>query len=49
MEFYKRLTLKNPEKLDEEKDEKQRLEKAINPAEPLAKANYLKDSLIQFQ
>lgn len=42
------IILKNPENLDEEKNEKQRLEKALELNAPLAKAYYLKDSLRQF-
>ena len=42
------LLLKDPENLDEEKDEKQRLEEALALNEPLAAAYYLKEDLRQF-
>jgi transposase len=42
------LLLKNPENLDEEKDERRRLEEALKLNEPLAKAYYLKDDLRRF-
>ena len=44
------LLLKNPENLDQqpERNEKQRLDKALKINEPLAKAYYLKDSLREF-
>ncbi len=42
------LLLMNPENLDEEKDEKRRLEEALSLNEPLAKAYYLKDELRRF-
>jgi transposase len=40
--------LKNPENLDTEKDEKQRLKGALALSKPLATAYYLKDDLRQF-
>ena len=40
--------LKNPENLDEKKDEKRRLKEAVALNEPLATAYYLKDDLRQF-
>jgi len=42
------LLLKNPENLDDQKDERQRLQKALKFNEPLAIAYYLKDDLRQF-
>jgi transposase len=42
------LLLKNPENLDEEKDEKRRLEEALALNKPLATAYYLKDDLRRF-
>jgi transposase len=42
------LLLKNPEDLDEEKDEKRRLQEALKLNEPLATAYYLKDDLRRF-
>jgi transposase len=42
------LLLKNPENLDEEKDEKSRLKEALKLNEPLAVAYYLKDDLRRF-
>jgi transposase len=42
------LLLKNPENLDEERDEKQRLEDALALNKPLATAYYLKEDLRQF-
>ena len=42
------LLLKNPENLDEKKDEKRRLKEALALNEPLATAYYLKDDLRQF-
>ena len=42
------LLLKNPENLDEEKDEKRRLKEALKLNEPLATAYYLKDDLRRF-
>jgi transposase len=42
------LLLKNPENLDAEKDEKQRLKEALALNEPLATAYYLKDDLRRF-
>lgn len=42
------LLLKNPENLDEAKDEHRRLRKALELNEPLAKAYYLKDRLRSF-
>jgi transposase len=42
------LLLKNPENLDEEKNEKQRLEEALALNKPLATAYYMKDDLRQF-
>jgi transposase len=42
------LLLKNPENLDEEKDEKRRLKEALALNEPLATAYYLKDDLRRF-
>ena len=42
------LLLKNPENLDEEKDEKRRLNEALKLNEPLATAYYLKDDLRRF-
>jgi transposase len=42
------LLLKNPENLDEEKDEKRRLEEALKLNQPLATAYYLKDELRRF-
>jgi transposase len=42
------LLLKNPENLDAEKDEKQRLEEALALNKPLAVAYYLKDDLRRF-
>src|SRR5262249_5249975 len=42
------LLLKNPENLDEEKDERRRLEEALKLNEPLAVAYYLKDDLRRF-
>jgi transposase len=41
------LLLKNPENLNEERNEKQRLEKALNLNKPLATAYYLKEDLRQ--
>jgi transposase len=42
------LLLKNPENLDEEQDEKRRLNEALKLNEPLATAYYLKDDLRRF-
>ena len=42
------LLLKNPENLDEEKDEKRRLEEALALNKPLATAYYLKEDLRRF-
>jgi transposase len=42
------LLLKNPENLDDTKDERQRLMKALTLNEPLAMAYYLKEDLRQF-
>jgi transposase len=42
------LLLKNPENLDEEKDEKRRLEEALALNKPLAVAYYLKEDLRRF-
>jgi len=42
------LLLKNPENLDEEKDEKQRLEEALALNKPLATAYYMKEDLRRF-
>jgi transposase len=42
------LLLKNPENLDEEKDERGRLREALKLNEPLATAYYLKDDLRRF-
>jgi transposase len=42
------LLLKNPENLDEEKDERGRLREALKLNEPLAVAYYLKDDLRRF-
>jgi transposase len=42
------LLLKNPENLDDAKDERRRLEEALKLNEPLAKAYYLKDDLRRF-
>jgi transposase len=42
------LLLKNPENLDEEKDEKQRLKEALALNQPLATAYYMKDDLRRF-
>ena len=42
------LLLMNPENLDEEQDEKQRLKEALKLNEPLATAYYLKDDLRRF-
>ena len=42
------LLLKNPENLDEAKDEKKRLEEALALNKPLATAYYLKEDLRQF-
>jgi transposase len=42
------LLLKNPENLDPEKNEKERLEEALKFNQPLATAYYLKDSLREF-
>jgi transposase len=42
------LLLKNPENLDEEKDERRRLREALKLNEPLATAYYLKDDLRRF-
>ena len=42
------LLLKNPENLDEEKDEKRRLEEALKLNEPLATAYYMKEDLRRF-
>jgi hypothetical protein len=42
------LLLKNPENLDEEKDERSRLGEALRLNEPLATAYYLKDDLRRF-
>jgi transposase len=42
------LLLKNPENLDAEKDEKQRLEEALALNKPLATAYYLKEDLRRF-
>jgi transposase len=42
------LLLKNPENLDEKKDEKRRLEEALALNQPLATAYYLKDDLRRF-
>jgi transposase len=42
------LLLKNPEDLDETRDEKRRLEEALALNQPLATAHYLKDDLRRF-
>jgi transposase len=42
------LLLKNPENLDEERDEKKRLEEALALNKPLATAYYMKDELRRF-
>jgi transposase len=42
------LLLKNPENLDEGKDEKRRLEEALKLNQPLATAYYMKDDLRRF-
>jgi transposase len=42
------LLLKNPENLDEERHERQRLEQALRLNQPLATAYYLKEDLRQF-
>ena len=42
------LLLKNPENLDEEKNEKQQLKEALRLNEPLATAYYMKDDLRRF-
>ena len=42
------LLLKNPENLDEEKDEKRRLEEALSLNKPLATAYYMKEDLRRF-
>ena len=42
------ILLKNPENLDQDKDEKERLEKALKVNKPLAAAYYLKEDLRQF-
>jgi transposase len=42
------LLLKNPENLDEKKDEKRRLEEALDLNQPLATAYYMKDDLRRF-
>ena len=42
------LLLKNPENLDEEKDEKRRLEEALALNKPLATAYYMKEDLRRF-
>ncbi len=42
------LLLKNPENLDKEKDEKQRLKEALTLNQPLATAYYVKDDLRRF-
>lgn len=42
------LLLKNPENLDDQKNERARLQKALKFNEPLAMAYYLKDDLRQF-
>jgi len=42
------LLLKNPENLDEEKDEKRRLEEALALNQPLATAYYMKEDLRRF-
>jgi len=42
------LLLKNPENLDADKDEKQRLEEALALNKPLATAYYLKEDLRRF-
>lgn len=42
------ILLKNPENLDEKKNEKERLETALKINEPLAAAYYLKEELRQF-
>ena len=42
------ILLKNPENLDEEKDERKRLEKALEVNKPLAIAYYLKETLRKF-
>jgi transposase len=42
------LLLKNPENLDEEKDERQRLKEALALNQPLATAYYMKDDLRRF-
>jgi transposase len=42
------LLLKNPENLDEQKDEKRRLDEALALNQPLATAYYLKDELRRF-
>jgi transposase len=41
------ILLKNPENLDKQKNEKERLEKALNVNKPLATAYYLKEDLRQ--
>ena len=41
------ILLKNPENLDDKKDEKERLEKALSLHKPLATAYYLKEDLRQ--
>ncbi len=41
------ILLKNPENLDEEKNEKEQLEKALQMNKPLATAYYLKEDLRQ--
>lgn len=41
------MLLKNPENLNEARNEKQRLEKALNLNKPLATAYYLKENLRQ--
>jgi transposase len=42
------LLLKNPENLDEEKEERQRLEEALELNKPLATAYYMKEDLRRF-
>ena len=42
------ILLKNPENLDQDKDEKERLEKALQVNKPLVVAYYLKEDLRQF-
>ena len=42
------LLLKNPENLDEEKDEKRRLKEVLALNQPLATAYYMKDDLRRF-